>query len=251
MKRFWLAWNFLTHIPLGPRQEASPEEFSRAMAFFPLVGVALAIFPAAFILIFYPFLSAFLGSLIVVLIFTLLTAGLHLDGLSDTVDGFYAGRDRKEILTIMRDTHIGSMGVIALIFLIGLKVTLLNEIWVRYSRLNLLEAIFLFPVLSRWSMVGTAWLSPYARSEEGVGKAFAGKVTIREWLLSTLFILVITFFIFKFKALLLLLIVFLTTLLLIKYFKRRLAGVTGDVFGAINELIEVASLGYLILFFKL
>ena len=250
MKRFWLAWNFLTHIPLGPRQEASPEEFSRAMAFFPLVGVAMAIFPAAFILIFYPFLSAFLGSLIVVLIFTLLTAGLHLDGLADTVDGFYGGRDRKEILTIMRDTHIGSMGVIALIFLIALKVSLLNEIWGRETRLNLFRAISLFPVLSRWSMVGTAWLSPYARSEEGVGWAFAGKVTTREWLFSTIVTLAITFFIFKLKALFLLLIVFLTTLLLIKYFKRRLGGVTGDVFGAINELIEVVSLGYLFLFFK-
>jgi adenosylcobinamide-GDP ribazoletransferase len=251
MKKFLLAWNFLTRLPLGPKTEMASQELGPAMAFFPLVGLAMAIFPCVFILFFYPFVSGFLGSVIVIFIFVLLSGGLHLDGLADTVDGLAGGKDRSEILSIMRDSRIGSMGVLALILLILFKVTLLNEIWVKESRRELLEAIILFPMLGRWSLVSAAWLSPYAREEEGIGEAFAGKVRLKEWLLSTAFTAALTFFIFKYYAILFLLVVFLTAMLLIKYSRRRLAGVTGDVLGAINELVEAFSLGYLLLFFKL
>jgi len=228
------------------------------MAFFPLVGLVIAVFPAIFVLICYPFLSPILSSLIIVLIFIFVTRGLHLDGLADTVDGLSGGRDKKEILAIMRDSHIGSMGAIALFFLISFKVILLNEIWVNADKVNLLKAIFLFPAISRWALVSTAWLLPYARTEEGLstgwlglGEVFANGVTIKEWLLSTCFAVFIAFFVLKFYALLFLPLIFLTSLLFIKYFRRRVGGVTGDVFGAINELIEVSSLGYILLFFVL
>jgi len=226
------------------------------MSFFPIVGLAMAVFPAIFILICYPFFSPLLGSLIITLIFIFVTRGLHLDGLADTVDGLSGGRDKKEILAIMRDSHIGSMGAIVLFFLISFKVVLLNEIWVSADKFSLLKVIFLFPVMGRWSLVSTAWLLPYARTEEGIsagwlglGEVFAKGVTIKQWLLSTLFAGVIAFFILKFYALLFLPLVFLTSLFFIKYFKRKVGGVTGDVFGAVNELVEVASLGYILLFF--
>jgi len=251
VKRFCLAWNFLTCLPLGSKNKITPTELSQAMAFFPIVGLAMTVFPAIFVLICYPFLSPLLGSLIITLIFIFVTRGLHLDGLADTVDGLSGGKDKKEILAIMRDSHIGSMGAIALFFLISFKVALLNEIWVNADKVNLLKAIFLFPVMGRWSLVSTAWLLPYARKEEGVGEVFAKEITIKEWLLSTLFAGVIAFFTLKFYALLFLPLVFLTSLFFIKYFKRKVGGVTGDVFGAVNELVEAASLGYILLFFIL
>ncbi len=249
----------MTCFPLGSKSKITPTELSQAMAFFPIVGLAMAVFPVIFVLISYPFLPPILSSLIIVLIFIFVTRGLHLDGLADTVDGLSGGRDKKEILAIMRDSHIGSMGAIALFFLISFKVALLNEIWVNADKVNLLKAIFLFPVMGRWSLVTTAWLLPYARKEEGVptagwlglGEVFAKGVTIKEWLLSTLFAGVVAFFTLKFYALLFLPLVFLTSLFFIKYFKRKVGGVTGDVFGAVNELIEVTSLGYILLFFIL
>ena len=248
----------MTCLPLGSRNKFTPGEFSRAMSFFPLVGLAMAVFPAIFILIVYPFLSPLAGALTIVLIFVLITRGLHLDGLADTVDGLSGGKDKKEVLVIMRDSRIGSMGVIALILVIFFKAVLLNEIWAGTDKFNLLKAIFLFPVMGRWSMVSAAWLLPYARKEEGIstgwlglGEVFTKGITIREWLLSTFFTGFIAVLALNFYAFLFLPLVFLTTLVFIKYFKRRVGGVTGDVFGAINELIEVAALGYMLLFFHL
>lgn len=210
----------------------------------------MAIIPAVSVLICYNLLAPLLGSLIVIFIFICITAGLHLDGFADTIDGLYGGKDKEEILAIMRDNHIGSMGVIGIIFIILFKVVFLSEVWREGGRYAVAKVILLFPVIGRWSMVGAAWLMPYARSGEGIGEAFAREVTVREWIFSTLLMICITSFILKRCVFLFLPLVFLTSFMLLQYFRRRVGGVTGDIFGAINELVEVISLGYLLFLIK-
>jgi adenosylcobinamide-GDP ribazoletransferase len=218
------------------------------MAFFPLAGLAIAIFPALFILAFYQFLAPLFSSLTVVLIFTTITGALHLDGLADTVDGIYGGRDKAEMLKIMRDSSIGVFGVIALIFALSFKTLLLNELWLRGDKVNLIKAVFVFPVMARWSLVTSAWLMPYARREQGVGEVFAKNVTYREWLISTLFAALIVAPMIRLYAIVFFPLVFLTTLFWARYFTNKAGGVTGDIFGAINEIIEIFSLFIFLLY---
>lgn len=247
VRRFQAAWNFLTVLPPGPKHRVEPDELSQSMAFFPIAGSALALLPAIFIFIFYPFVPPFLGALFIVFIFTVSTGGLHIDGLADTVDGFAGGSGRNEILSVMRDSRTGTMGVLAIVFIIAFKIAFLNAIWMTCDKRGLIKTVLLFPALSRWCMVNAALHLPYAGSEGGLGETFAKRVTVREWLAATFFSVILAGIILKLYALLLLPLVYLTGLFLIKYFKRRIAGITGDMFGALNEVAEAASLAYILL----
>ena len=58
----------------------------------------------------------------------ILTGALHLDGLADGLDGLYGGTNPEERLRIMKDVHLGTMGVVGLILILGIKYVLLREI---------------------------------------------------------------------------------------------------------------------------
>ncbi|MDQ7779401.1 MAG: adenosylcobinamide-GDP ribazoletransferase, partial [Planctomycetota bacterium] len=132
MKSFFLALQFLTRLSIRI-DDVKPGEHPRAMMWFPLVGLVIGslsflVYFACMLAGLPPEISA--GLLIVAM--ALVTGGLHLDGLSDTADGFYAGRDKESVLRIMDDTHTGAMGVIAIVGVLVLKygtlVAILREV---------------------------------------------------------------------------------------------------------------------------
>jgi adenosylcobinamide-GDP ribazoletransferase len=116
-----LAIRFLTIVPIPGREAQGRAALGRAAGWFPLVGlglgVALVALDRGLALAFPPLLSA----LLVLSLWKVATGGIHLDGLSDCLDGL-GGRDRQHRLAIMRDSRIGTFGAIGLIvyFLIAL-----------------------------------------------------------------------------------------------------------------------------------
>jgi adenosylcobinamide-GDP ribazoletransferase len=113
--------------------------------------------------------------------------------------------------------------------------------------LGLLEAgemrsLLLFPVLSRGAMVLLAYLSPYARPEGGLGEAMTTLTTGRTLALAGGSAVVIAGLAGTWRGLTALAVAVLLTWGVAIYCRRRLGGVTGDVFGAVNELMEVAAL---------
>jgi adenosylcobinamide-GDP ribazoletransferase len=94
--------------------------------------------------------------------------GLHLDGLSDTADGFLSSRSRERMLEIMRDSHVGAMGVIAVVSVVGLKVAALASL----SEGLRWRAALLMPVAGRCALVISVAALPYARTEGGLGTLF-------------------------------------------------------------------------------
>jgi len=237
MKSIVAAIQFLTIFGSGKRGEVTSGYLSRSLFYFPFVGLLIGGCLVGLNFALSKYLNHSVVNLSIIILLIILTGALHLDGFADTVDGFYAGKDSQGILKIMEDSHIGTMGAIGLVILILSKFALLEGIpeVIKY------KALLLMPLSGRWAMVVSGSLSKGAKSG-GLGKFFCKPVRLREWLGATLFTLIVAFLILKTQFLLFIFSIFLFTLILTRYINRKIGGMTGDTFGAINELTEAFSL---------
>jgi adenosylcobinamide-GDP ribazoletransferase len=147
-------FGLLTRIPVP----AVPPRSLSAWTW-PVVGLVTGLASALCAMSLYPILPALPVALLALSLPVILTGGLHEDGLADCADGFWGGRDRARRLEIMKDSHIGSYGVIALVLVLGLKASALaaliaDEAW---------PLIILAAVLSRAPMAAIMRALPNAR----------------------------------------------------------------------------------------
>lgn len=237
MISFLLAMQFLTVLPLKVKQ-FSEKKIAWALAYFPVVGLLLGL-----MLVGLNSLLSILGiplvvvNIVLVIALIIFTGGMHLDGLADTADAFLSGKAKKEMLEIMRDSHIGVMGVLALISIILLKVGLLSSVNVAAKP----AALMLMCILSRWSVVLIMYLFPYAR-QEGKAKLFIQGMNLKIFILSTITVIICSFLIWYIQGLIALLIVTLCAYAIGKFVSRKIGGVTGDTLGATIEVMEIATL---------
>jgi adenosylcobinamide-GDP ribazoletransferase len=166
------------------------------------------------------------------------TAGLHLDGLADTADGLGGGQTPAECRRIMKDSRLGTFGAASLVLVLLLKFTFLLGL----PQGEAARGLILFPLVSRWGLVLLAYLSPYARPEGGLGQAMTEGVSTRALAGATASALILAFLAFGFRGLAILAVAAFATWLLSRYFLKKVGGVTGDVLGATNELLEVLTL---------
>jgi len=234
MKSILLALQFLSIIPVK-FSRVSEKEIANAMIYFPLAGLLLGLILTGenYFLLFLNFPQLTI-SIILVVSLVALTGGMHLDGLSDTADAFLSGRPKEEILKIMRDPHLGVMGILGLISVILLKIGLLYSVAGSIKT----SALLLMCVLSRWSAVFAMFLFPYARNE-GKAKAFIQGMNLKIFILSTIIALVCAFMIWQLKGLFIITIVATSAYITGKFINNKIGGITGDTLGAINELTEV------------
>jgi adenosylcobinamide-GDP ribazoletransferase len=241
---FPLALTFLTKLPWPWQGEASSEDLARSLFWFPWVGLVLGLiylgaWTALLKVLPHPAAAALLLCLTVVL-----TGGLHLDGLADTVDGLGGGKDPEERRRIMKDSRVGAFGVLGLILVLLVKFSFFLALADQGWR----GPIILYPVLSRWGMVLLAYSSDYARPEGGLGQAMTTGVSQRVAGGASLSAVILAVLLLGFRGLILWGAAAGLVSLLSRYFRRTLGGVTGDVLGAANELLEVAVLGGALLF---
>lgn len=236
MKAFFLAWQFLTILPgkKEGKEEIDPRLFGQSMAFYPLIGLFLGLLLwSAYFLFIYVFPRNLADGLLILLLM-ILTGALHLDGLADTCDGLALGKTPEERLQIMKDHHLGTFGVIGLIGILGVKFLSINSLPDWAVRRTLLLAL----LLSRWSMVQIIYRTPYARKEGGLGRAFKDNISKKDMVWATSFSLLFSFLLFRFWGMLIWLAIGVFTLLLQRFFEKKLKGFTGDTLGATNELNE-------------
>ena len=245
LKDLSLAIRFLTILPVisfppsnntNQNEEVLTENFANSMAFFPLVGMLIGILLVLLRRIFYYLaVSSLVSDTLVLIVWIWLSGGLHLDGFADSVDGFLGGHDQEEILKIMKDSSTGAKGVVALVSLLLLKFVLLVEM-----PLFLKDAVLFFtPTIGRWSMVIAAFLGKPARLKNSMGKLFIDYVSWREVIFASLTMAVIGILIFKLYFLPQVIIGIGIVLLILKYCQKRIGGISGDILGAINEIVEV------------
>lgn len=236
---FPLALTFLTIFPWPRLPLAGPQDLARSMFWFPWVGALLGLlYWGAWSLLRSSF-PALAAATVLIILTVLATRGLHLDGLADTADGLGGGASPKERLRIMKDSRLGAFGAIALMLVLMGKLAFLTGVVEKEAN----QAVLLFPVISRWGMVLLAYLCPYARIEGGLGQAMAAGVQGGTLLGATGSALLLVLVVSGFRGAVLLAGAGLFVWLLSRYTLKKLGGVTGDVFGAANEILETLVLG--------
>ncbi|HET9200778.1 MAG TPA: adenosylcobinamide-GDP ribazoletransferase [Dehalococcoidia bacterium] len=221
----------MTSLPVAQAetrvQDASP-------ALFPVVGLALGVLLLA--------LDAMLGQLLprpatsalVVLALAVFTGALHLDGLADSADGLFGGRDQSSRLAIMDDPRNGAFGFVAVALALLLKFSAIVSLsgWLRAGTL------LLFPFAARTAVLWLMALLPAARQSGMANQAAAVAVPVAA--LTTAAGLAVASVVFFPAGGLLIVGALMSAAAIGLYALRRLGGVTGDVLGASIEIAEVA-----------
>jgi len=235
MRGFLLALQFLTIIPIGTRLSIDRNKLHQAVAYFPLVGFLLGLILVGVnnLLVFIQ-LEQFLINTILVILLIILTGGLHLDGLADTFDAFLSRKSKSEMLKIMRDSHIGTMGVLSLVSIILIKLSLLCSLSLAVKNVSLI----LMCLLSRYSLVLSMFSFPYAR-EQGKAKTFIEGMNFKIFSLATIITLFCVIILWQLKGLLPFILVVIFVFLTGRFITKKIGGITGDILGAINELVEI------------
>jgi adenosylcobinamide-GDP ribazoletransferase len=235
MRGLRAALGFMTILPVG-RDEGW--QGGLTLFWLPVVGLILgglwAAFDAGAGVLFPLPLRAGLD----VLFMTVVTGGLHLDGLADTADGILSHRGRQEALRIMKDSHIGTWGVLAIVTVLGLRFLALSEGPLTHRFLTLV----LVPAYGRLAMVLGVQLLPYGRGTEGMAHGlFSGK----GWRRSIVPVILVGTgsASLGWPELLLINASFvLATASVLCFYRRRMGCITGDMLGALGEVTESALL---------
>jgi adenosylcobinamide-GDP ribazoletransferase len=227
MKSFILALSFFTRISFI-KVEFDEAVFSKSVKWAPIVGLLIGglLYLISFVL---QDFDTMVVNIIIIILYIVITGGLHLDGLSDTADGIFSGRDKDKILEIMRDSRVGTFGVLSLALWLASMLIILGVV----PR----EAIIIFPVVGKSAPIISAYFSQYIRAE-GLGKIFASNCKALEFSFA-LIISCTTSLILGWQGLasnlIALLIVYLTT----RHLKKIIGGITGDTMGFVCEVSQV------------
>ena len=235
MKYFRLALSFLTIIPTHIDDEVKIEDLGRAAGWFPLIGTLIGLLV---ILVRWGaglFVSPLIAAILAVIIWSMLTGGLHLDGLADCCDGLLAAATPERRLEIMKDPRLGTFGGAGLMLHLLLKVALLSTL----SGMSIVWSVALATSLGRW-VVLLAARQPQARLD-GLGSAFASGLRWPMILVAGLLPVTLAAMA-GMRGFVSVGMVCLAGLIVFRVVKRRLGGMTGDVFGLLIELSEVVVL---------
>jgi len=234
IRRFLVAIQFLTRLPVPGALNSSETDIGKAAAFFPLVGVIVGGGAALMFVVLQRILPLPASAFCAIVFAVFITNGFHEDGLADSFDGCGGGWTKDRVLEIMRDSRIGTYGTLALIFVILGKFTFLSslpagQIW---------RWLIVAHTASRWTILPLCGWLPYARAE-GQGKLVAKQVGTLEIMTGTVTLLLVLILLPWQAAVAALLVTSLVTLVCGLYFRTRLQGITGDCLGAANQLTEV------------
>lgn len=227
----------LTLLPVPGRDS---DRLASALPFFPAIGVfigALVVFS-----LYLASLSGWLaGAGVIAMILSVwITRGLHVDGLADVMDALGASRTRERRLEIMKDPHTGAFGVIAIVADLLLKAVALTHL----AALGQWSLALIPFIVSRSAQVLLATTLPYARQEGGKAAAFVQDARPYHLVLAlaaaTAFCLATS----GLTGLLILLQGLIIACLLRLWMKHHFGGVTGDLLGASNEIIETGLLTF-------
>ena len=171
-----------------------------------------------------------------VIVNAMVTGGLHLDGLMDTCDGIFGGHTRERALEIMRDSRVGSFGVLG-----GCAAVLLRFAFVAGPGGPQWTALLLAPVIGRCAQVWAVACFPYARAQ-GTGSAFQNVTGRAQVVAATITAVVLCFLTAGVPALVWLGAGWAVALGVAVRLHQRLGGLTGDSYGAVTEVSEWAAL---------
>ncbi len=229
MRHFISALQFITILPVG---KPGPFDPPKMMPFFPVVGILLGLLVALFDRLAVIFWDEPVVALLDVILLAIVTGAFHLDGLGDTADGLLGVRPRDKALTIMKDSRIGAMGLVAVVFGLALK-------WGGIAGLDVNRSLLLviIPAYARSGVLFGIRFLEYGRPDGGTGLEFF-KETLKLAAFWGLALPVGLSLFLGLKALWLNLCFMIITSTILYYYKKRMGCITGDMLGAMIELSE-------------
>jgi len=242
IKNFITALQFLTVITVKRNHHVAEGDLAKSMVYFPLVGfligVILVYADKIFAVIVLP---ENIANLLLLLITLLVTRALHIDGLADTLDGLMGGNDQTTRLEIMKDSRLGTAGVLGIVGILSLKYLCLNNLY----NSDKIAALLTAPTLARWAQTFMVFGTNYGR-DHGIGRAFVGHLRTNSFAVVSAAAAGLTAFVIvrgdvRSVVLFFSLIVCVVLLSYLgkRYLVRKLGGITGDAIGSISELNEV------------
>jgi adenosylcobinamide-GDP ribazoletransferase len=242
IKNFITALQFLTAVTVKKNHHVNEGDLAKSMAYFPLIGFLIGV-----ILVYADKLFAIIvlpqniANLLLLLIVLLVTRALHIDGLADTLDGLMGGHDHISRLEIMKDSRLGTAGVLGIVCVLSLKYLCLNNLY----NTDKIAALLTAPALARWSQTFMVFGTNYGR-DHGMGKAFVGHLRADNFAVVSAIAASLTAFVIvreDVRSVVLFFSLIIGVVLISylgrRYLVRKLGGITGDAIGAISELNEV------------
>nr|WP_299033510.1 adenosylcobinamide-GDP ribazoletransferase [uncultured Tenacibaculum sp.] len=235
---FLTAVLFFTRIPCPKWVDHSPEILNKSSRYFSLVGIvvgsiaALAYFASSYI--FHTDIA-----IVISMISSIWTTGaFHEDGFADVCDGFGGGWTKEKILTIMKDSRLGTFGVSGLVFILAIKFLALYHL--QNLSINLILVIISGHSISRFIATVLLYTHDYVRDiDSSKIKPTTKQMSSKSLLISGIFGIVPLFFFQNPMVFLVLLPLLLTYLYMGHFFKKWIGGQTGDCAGALQQVAEI------------
>ena len=228
MRNLISALQFITILPMGKAKSFDPPKM---VPYFPLVGMLLGLLVATFDAIVLRFWAPPVVALLDIILLAVLTGAFHLDGLGDTADGLLGPRPRDKALEIMKDSRIGTMGLVAILFGLALK-------WGGIADLDAHRSLILIiiPAYARVGILFGMRFLPYGRPD-GTGKPFfKERLSLKHfWGLILPVGLSLTL---GLKAAWVNLAFTIIIVSILFFYKKRMGCITGDMLGAMVEITE-------------
>ena len=228
---------FLTRVPVAGRRPQAWTDLGSAVPWFPVVGAAVGLVVGGSYALASAALPALLAAGLSVGLGVLLTGAFHEDGLADTADAFGGGRTKEETLRILRDPSLGTYGVVSLVLTAFVRVAAIAALgpWTALAAVPAIHA------LARGAAVGAMATFPTA-TEDGLGAAYARQVSPRRAGTGVAGALLIAAAGVGWWSVPAAVLAGSGGLLVGLVARRRIGGITGDVLGAIEQLVETALL---------
>ncbi len=226
------AFQFLTMVPPIIQRPFTDRELGASLSFYPLVGLALGAILYSANLGLSPIFPDSLRAVFIVTLWIALVGAFHFDGFLDSLDGLFGGFTPQKRMEIMRDERVGAFGLAG-----GVLLLLAKTAGVKALSINA-PFLILIPVLSRWGMVTAVIFFPYGR-EKGLGRVIKENASWRQLAAASIFALLTAWFTAHLWGLGAVLLTLTLTWLLSRFSLSKVPGLTGDIYGAINEMCEL------------
>jgi adenosylcobinamide-GDP ribazoletransferase len=231
MRNLISALQFITILPVGKTESFDPPKM---IPYFPLVGLLLGLLTAAFDFVVRQLWSLPVASLLDIVLLAALTGAFHLDGLGDAADGLFGQRSREKALAIMKDSRIGTMGLVTIVSILAIK-------WGGIAGLDSRRALILIlvPAYARAGMLFGMRFFAYGRPDGGTGLAFFEEKPQLSAFWGLLPVVGLSFFL-GYQAIVLNIGFAVVVAVILGYYRRRIGCITGDMLGAMAEVVEAA-----------
>lgn len=225
---------FITILPAGKGVAYSPLGMIR---FFPLVGLLVGGLLLAFDRLISNVWPISAVSVLDVLFLIVITGAFHLDGLGDTADGMFSHRPKERMLEIMKDSRTGMMGLVAVFSALAVKTAGIFSIKTGLTSSQAFLLFLIVPSYSRSSMIFGIKFLEYGRKKAGTGlDLFEKPIGLKDFMFVAIPVVISLFL--GYKGLVLNIVFVVTLFLILGFYKKKLNCITGDMLGAMNEIIE-------------